>query len=444
MTATIAALATPPGRSAVAVIRVSGADTRRALAGLGVTPGPPRLASLRTLRGAGGEVLDRAIVIWFAAPHSYTGEDSAELHVHGSPYVAEAVLQRLLEGGVRLAEPGEFTRRAFEHGKLDLGQAEAVADLVDAETAAQARQALSQLAGALGARHEGWRSTLTDIQARLEAAVDFPDEHLTPDLTAAAVRLAALADQLETAAGEASRGLAVRQGWRVAIIGAPNAGKSTLLNGLAGRPAAIVTEVAGTTRDVIELAIDLAGYRVLLADMAGVRDTDDPIEGEGVRRALAWAAAADRRLWVVDGSAGDEWRAACGLVEAGDLCVLNKVDAPAGPASAAVARFAAERGLDIAGVALALHGAEPIRAWLQRAVVADLGAGEFPAATSLRHRGSLMEAAGMVRRALGALTTPELAAEDVRLASRALMRITGAIGSVDVLDRVFAAFCIGK
>jgi tRNA modification GTPase len=178
---------------------------------------------------------------------------------------------------------------------------------------------------------------------------------------------------------------------------------------------------------------------VLLADMAGLRDTADPVESEGVRRAVAWAGSADRRLWVVDGSGADEWRAACGLVEPGDLCVLNKVDAPEGEATAAVRRFAAEMGLDVLPVALALDGTPRIRAWLVQALLAELGAGEFPAATSVRHRESLL-----IRRALGALNRPELATEDVRLASRALLRITGAIGSEDVLDRVFAAFCIGK
>jgi tRNA modification GTPase len=444
MNATIAALATPPGRSAVAVIRLSGPGSREALWGLRVTPGPPRQACLRALRDRDGGVFDRALVLWFPAPQSYTGEDCAELHVHGSRFVVQAALERLLETGARLAEPGEFTRRAFEHGKLDLAQAEAVADLVDAETQAQSRQAIGQLGGALSARHESWRARLTDIQARLEAAVDFPDEGLEPDLAAASAALAGLARDIAAAAGDGVRAEAVRDGWRVAIIGAPNAGKSTLLNLLAGRAAAIVTEVAGTTRDVIEAPIDLAGYRVLLADMAGLRETQDPIEAEGVRRAIAWAGGAERRVWVVDGAGDGSWRACVDLVRPGDLCLINKGDSGEGSAGVEAAAHAEQRGLALVRLSLVCGAAEPVREWLRLAVIADLGGAEFPAATNARHREALSEAADQIRRALASLGRPELASEDVRLAVRALRRITGAIGSEDVLDRVFSTFCIGK
>jgi tRNA modification GTPase len=444
---TIVAAATPPGRSAVAVVRVSGAGTLAALAGLGVRPGRPREAVRRKLRDGAGQVIDEALVIWFPGPRSYTGEDSAELHLHGAPFVVDQALQRLLGGGARLAQPGEFTRRAFENGKLDLGQAEAVADLVDAETKAQVRQALAQLGGALGRRHQAWRGALIEASARLEAAVDFPDEDIEPAIDLARQRLEGLRTELADAAAEGARGLGLREGFRVAIVGPPNAGKSTLLNALAMRDLAIVTAVPGTTRDVIETAMDIAGYRVLLADTAGLRQTEDLVEREGVRRAQEWAMAANARLWVVDGSAQDGWEAAAGLVAPGDLCVINKADLPPGRAASQAAALAASVSADRVCVALTDGGAGVVRAWLECRVAAALGSAEFPAATRQRHLDALAEAADCVTRALCALDsteTPELAAEDVRLAARALGRVTGAVGADDVLDEVFSTFCIGK
>ncbi len=444
MSATIAALATPPGRSAIAVIRISGPDASAALSGLGVKTGRPRRTRLVSLTDQAGEVVDRALVIWFPAPRSYTGEDCAELHIHGSRFIAQAVLERLLHLGVRLAEPGEFTRRAFENGKMDLGQAEAVADLVDAETQAQARQALAQLGGGLGARHKAWRDRLTEIQARLEASVDFPEDDIEPGLALAASGLLALRDELAAAVAEGGRGRAVRDGWKVAIIGAPNAGKSTLLNALAGREAAIVTDIAGTTRDVIEVAIDLAGYRVVLADMAGLRDTDDPVEREGISRARAWASAADRRIWVVDGSGSRESLAGSELVQPGDLCVLNKADAPAGLEREAAAGWALKTGVESVSLSLIGGGLPAVLGWLESAVIQELGGAEFPVATRTRHTEALREAIEHLERALEASGGPELVTEDVRLAGRALLRITGVVGREDVLEKVFSTFCIGK
>jgi tRNA modification GTPase len=441
---TIVAPATPPGRSALAVIRLSGPGTLAALERVGVRVGAPRTAVLRTLAGSEGEALDRGLVLWFPAPHSYTGEDCAELHLHGGRYVVQAVLDGLLTAGARLAEPGEFTRRAFENGKLDLSQAEAVADLIDAETSAQARQALGQLGGALSRRHERWRGALVEILARLEAAVDFPDEDIDPALGQAAARLAALHADLTAAAADATRGEGIRNGWRVAIIGAPNAGKSTLLNALAGRDAAIVTDVAGTTRDVIEVPLDIGGYRVLLADMAGLRETGDAIEREGVRRARAWAEGADTRLWVVDGSADEGWQAGQDLVGPGDLCVVSKADLPAGAATARISSFAGSNTCISVVVNLHSGGAKSVRAWLENRLSEALGSAEFPSVTRARHLQALAQAAAHMARALEVIKTPELAAEDVRLAARALARITGKVGAEDVLDAVFATFCIGK
>lgn len=443
MTETIFALATAPGRAAVAVVRLSGprcAPVLEALTGRAVPAA--RRASLRRLKDAEGRVLDEALVLWTPGPGSYTGEDAAELHLHGGPAIVEGVIQALHDAGLRLAEPGEFTRRAFENGRLDLAQAEAVADLVDAETQNQARQALGQLGGALSRRYESWRAQLVQALAMLEAAVDFPDEELPADVAARArPPLEALLGEIGEALADEGRGRRVREGFKVALIGAPNAGKSSLLNALAGRDAAIVTATPGTTRDVIEVPLVLAGYRVLLADTAGVRDTDEAIEAEGVRRARAWAQAADLRLWVVDGSASDgAWREAAGLAGGEDLLVLNKADLPAG------ADAAAGDGLERLSVSLKTgEGMAALRATLEQRVVAALGGGETPLATRIRHGESLREAQARLGRALEELEPAvELAAEDVRLAARALARVTGRIGAEDILDVVFSSFCIGK
>ncbi len=304
MAETIFALATAPGRAAVAVVRLSGLGTRAALEALGMRIPPPREARLRRLRDHGGEVLDDALVIWTPGPGSYTGEDAAELHLHGGMAVVDAVSGALLAAGARLAEPGEFTRRAFENGKLDLAQAEAVADLVEAETEGQKRQALAQLEGALGRRYEAWREGLLEALANLEAAIDFPDEELPANVAARArPPLETLEAELAQALEGADRGERVREGYRIAIVGAPNAGKSSLLNRLIEREAAIVTATPGTTRDVIEAPLAIGGFKVLLADTAGLRETGDEIEGEGIRRAKDWANGAALRLWVVDRSA---------------------------------------------------------------------------------------------------------------------------------------------
>ncbi|MGA0603666.1 tRNA uridine-5-carboxymethylaminomethyl(34) synthesis GTPase MnmE [Caulobacter sp. KR2-114] len=443
MTDTIFAPATAPGRAAVAVVRISGPATAAALAALGLRRPPgPRRAALRTLRSPQGAVIDRGLVLWFPGPSSYTGEDSAELHLHGGLAVVAAATQALLDSGLRLAEPGEFTRRAFENGRLDLDQAEAVADLVDAETDAQARQALGQLEGALGERYDHWRRQLIEALAQLEAAVDFPDEDVPADVAARAREpIEALLTALEAALADEARGRRIRDGYRIAIIGAPNAGKSSLFNALLGRDAAIVTPIPGATRDVIEAPLVLSGYKVLLADMAGLRDTVDPVEVEGVRRARAWAAEADLRLWLVDGSASDgAWRLAADLLQPRDMVLLNKADLAEG-ADAAAVRAAAPQAQ---ALSVSAGGVAGLLAGLSDRVTADLSGAEFPAVTRARHRGLLEAARDHLRRALGSLEEPELAAEDVRLAARALGRVAGRIGAEDVLDLVFASFCIGK
>ncbi len=444
MSETIFALATAPGRAAVAVVRLSGPRSGNALQSLtGKAVPAARRASLRRLKDAGGQLLDEALVIWTPGPGSYTGEDGAELHLHGGPAIVEGVIQALHDLGLRLAEPGEFTRRAFENGRLDLAQAEAVADLVDAETQGQARQALGQLGGALSLRYEAWRGQLVQALAMLEAAVDFPDEELPADVAMRArPPLEALLAEIGLALADAGRGRRVREGYRVALIGAPNAGKSSLLNALVGRDAAIVTATPGTTRDVIEVPLVLAGYKVLLADTAGVRDTEEAIEAEGVRRARAWAESADLRLWVVDQSASGEWRRAYGLARPDDLLVLTKADLASGADRAEAAAVGLEQ---MAISVLAREDVGRVRAELERRVVEALGGGETPLATRIRHGESLREAHARLIRALEELDPAvELAAEDARLAARALARVTGRIGAEDILDVVFSSFCIGK
>lgn len=445
MTDTIYATATAAGRAAVAVVRVSGPRTKAVLDALAGGVPPVRRAALRALQDEGGDEIDRALILFFEGPESYTGEDVAEFHVHGGTAVTGALLEALAAQGLRLAQPGEFTRRAFENGKLDLAQAEGVADLVDAETDAQRRQALDQLGGRLSQVHARWTDALVEALAMLEAAVDFPDEEVPQDVAARARPvLERLVAELEAAAADAERGERVREGFRIALIGAPNAGKSTLLNALAGRDAAIVTATPGTTRDIIEVPLVLAGYKVLLADTAGLRETGDEIEAEGVRRARAWAAGADLRLWLVDGSSDAATPVPMEL-RPEDLCLITKRDLPTGPAGAWAAGQAKRLGLGTAEVTANGPGDLAwLRSTLEERIIDALAGAEPPAATRLRHQELLSEAADRLRHALGQDEHLELAAEDVRLAARALDRITGRIDPEQVLGRIFATFCIGK
>ncbi len=434
MTDTIFAPATAAGRAAVAVVRLSGPETAQAVRALAGRLPAARRASLRHLKTAQGAAIDEALVLWMPAPASYTGEDTAEFHVHGGPAVIAALVTALAGLGLRLAEPGEFTRRAFEHGKLDLAQAEGVADLVDAETEGQRRQALAQLGGRLSGVQARWRDGLVRASAMLEAAVDFPDEELPADVAGRARPiLEILADELEAAAADVTRGEQVREGFRIALLGAPNAGKSTLLNALARREAAIVSATPGTTRDIIEVPMVLGGYKVIVADTAGLRKTEDEIEAEGVRRAEAWAETAGLRVWLVDGY-GDPDPELPASLQRGDIVLLTKRDLGEGLDGLPGEPFTARSPNDVA--------------WLERSltetVVEALGGSEFPAATRLRHRELLTEAATRLRHALAEDNALELAAEDVRLAARALDRITGRIDPEEVLGRIFATFCIGK
>jgi tRNA modification GTPase len=449
---TIFALSSAPGRAAVAVFRVSGPDAGAVLDAVTRRPRPnPRVGAFRRLHPPGADQpFDEALVLWLPGPATETGEDTVELQAHGGRAVAEAMTAALLAAGAVPAAPGEFTRRAFENGKLDLTQAEAVADLVDAETEGQRVQALRQLGGALGAAAAGWREALLDVIARVEVAVDFPDEGDVEDavrggLAAETIaRLDRLAAEMSAHLADARRGQRVRDGLQVAIVGAPNVGKSSLLNRLAGRDAAIVTDIPGTTRDVVEVHLALAGQLVVLADTAGLAAAGhapaDAVEAEGMRRALARADAADLRIGVVDASRPETARAVAGLMRDGDLLWINKSDL------ADSGTFHVQQRIEsLAGSATSGAGIDRLEAALAALAAALTGATEAPPLTRARHRLAVERAVEALARARPRMAdAPELAAEDLRLAARALGQITGRVDVEEILDRVFAGFCIGK
>lgn len=435
MTDTIFALATPPGRGAIAVIRISGPDTARTLEALGVGRLKPRRAMLRDL-AHGGDYIDQGLVLWFPAPASYTGEDCAELQLHGGRAVVEAASRALLALGLRPADPGEFTQRAFQNGRMDLAQAEAVADLIDAETQGQARQALGQLGGALSHVYAGFRADLLRALALVEAEIDFPDEE-TPDNLArsAGPILDGLIARLEAALADARRGERVRDGYRIVLIGETNAGKSSLFNALVAREAAIVTPIAGTTRDVLDAELVIGGYAVTLSDTAGLRDSDDPVEAEGVRRARARAEAADLRLWVR--APGDAPGVAADYAWADDLVVLTKADLGEAPQVAGHETLSLSTSTG--------QGLDRLHDWIAARLARDLSGADFPAVTQERHRRRLQEALTALSAARALLDrAPEMAGDDLRRANDALARVTGEIGVEEILGEVFASFCIGK
>ncbi len=440
---TVFALATPPGRAGVAVMRVSGPKAAAILSGLSKGRAfVPRLASLTPLHDQSGKVFDEALVLWFASPASYTGEDVFELHMHGGPAVIETAAQALLALGAEPAGPGEFTRRAFENGKLDLVQAEAVADIIDAQTRGQLEQAQRQLAGALGAVYGAWREALEDMRARLEACLDFPEEDDVLDAALKPLRPSVLdlVAKMQAHLQDNHRGERIRQGLTIALTGPVNAGKSTLLNRLARAPVAIVSDQPGTTRDIIRIALDLGGYLVELADSAGLRETGHAIEKEGVARAEALARDADIRVFVLDGAQDaphDDIPSQ--LVQKGDFLILNKCDLAGRMLS-----------IDFPGPVLCLsarngEGVETFVQALQQRVTELLSAQDAPALTRVRHRQALQSCVQALERAAAQLPgQPELAGEDLREAGAALGQITGECGTEDLLGRIFSRFCIGK
>ncbi len=432
---TIFAPASGFGRAAVAVIRMSGPACAAALTALGQTLPPPRRLALRTLRDPeNGAVLDKALVCWMPGPGTFSGEDMAELHLHGGAAVRAAVIRALTDfPGCRPAEAGAFTRRAVLNGRLDLTEAEGIADLIEAETAVQARQALRQLDGALGRQVEAWREEVLACLAGAEAALDFSDEGDVDDagLDRALIgRAAAVRDAVVAALADGRRGERLREGYTVVLAGAPNAGKSTLLNALSRRDAAIVSDRPGTTRDVIEVRLDLGGLPVLLVDTAGLRETADELEAEGIARTRRRIAQAD--LVLLLDAAGE----AAALPEAVDLLrVRTKADLGGAPAQAGALAISALTGAGMDALLEAIRG---------RAEAA-IGGGEG-IVTRERHREALTRCAGHLDRVAGAgaEALPELVAEDLRLAARALGEVSGRVSVEAVLDRLFSSFCIGK
>lgn len=428
---TIFALASARGKAGVAVIRLSGPKSRDAVAILAGNLPEARRASLRRLR-LDGELLDEALVVTFSAGASFTGEDAAELHVHGATATVAAVL-RALGGmpGLRMAEAGEFTRRALENGRLDLAQVEGLADLIEAETEAQRRQALKVLSGAVGEKAEGWRRDLIRAAALLEVTIDFADEDVPVNVGPEVLELI---DRVAGAlrAGVAGFGAAerVRDGFEVAIVGRPNAGKSTLLNALAGREAAITSAVAGTTRDVIEVRMDLGGLAVTLLDTAGLREALDEVEGIGVRRALARAETADLRVFLLD----DADEVPMIRPQPDDILVRGKADLHPGEG-----RLPAVSGRTGAGLA------DLVR---QVADVLNARAASASVATRARHRDAMERAISSMESAGNELThglqRTEIAAEHLRRAIRAIDSLVGRVDVEDLLDEIFASFCIGK
>ncbi len=455
---TIFALSSGRPPAAIAVVRVSGPRAGAALQALiGRVPEPRRAALARVRDPKTGEVIDEALALWFPAPRSETGEDVAEIQLHGGHAVIAGVLDALgTLDDCRMAEPGEFTRRAFENGRLDLTEVEGLADLIAAETPAQRRQAYRQLKGLIGDRAEAWRQHLIEALALVEARIDFSDEADVPDdLIGPALRAAQqLRDEIAASVADGGRGERLREGLVVAIAGPPNAGKSTLLNRLARREAAIVSPFPGTTRDVIEVHLDLAGYPVTLLDTAGIRDSDDPVEQEGVRRARARAAMADLVLWVTDASAddgsaddGSADEAAEKLEHAEVWGLQNKIDLKPG-AGACRSESCAMNGINRSFAISAATGAgvgdliEALAAYSKEYFAST----ESALVTRARHRLALQDTLAALDRALACDQSgrEELIAEELRSAATTLGRLTGRVDVEDILDVIFREFCIGK
>ncbi len=444
---TIFALASGAGRAGIAVMRISGPLAGEVWDRLSAAPraAPLRFTRLRLREPGSGEVLDEGLGVWFPGPRSFTGEDVVEFHLHGGRAVVSGVAEAVAAApGCRMAEPGEFSRRAFENGKMDLTAAEGLADLVAAETAAQRRQGLRQMRGELAAVYEGWRERLMRSLAQVEAAIDFPEDDLAEDLISSVIpQIRGVGDEIRLHLDDGHRGERVRDGILVALVGAPNVGKSSLLNRLVRREAAIVSASAGTTRDVIEVELDLGGYPVVLADLAGVREVRDEVEAEGVRRARVRAGESDLKLVVFDGT---DWpkldSGSLGYVDEEAVVVVNKVDVADVPTAP---RIGQKHGFRIS--ALTGEGIEGLVEVLTAKVSRVFEAGAGPALTRERYRGCLRECLAGLRRCREAELPEllaELLAEELRLATRALGRITGRVDVEDLLDVIFREFCIGK
>jgi len=440
---TIAAIATPPGRGGIGVVRVSGPKARPIAAAVAGTVPAPRHAAFASFRAADGELIDQGLVLFFEAPHSYTGEDVAELQGHGGPVVMLELLRRCVEMGARIAEPGEFTRRAFLNDRLDLAQAESVADLIDASSTEAARSAARSLAGEFSRRVNALVAGLIDLRAHVEACIDFPEEEIDPaDRAAQAAKLATLRGSLDTLLEEARQGAVLREGLTVVLVGPPNVGKSSLLNRLAGEDVAIVTPIPGTTRDYVRATISLEGVPVHLIDTAGLREARDEVERLGIERTWRAIEGAGAALLISspDHPSADDGSIAKRLPPSMPVArVENKVDLTGGAAGlvagadAPVVRVSAKTGA----------GIEALRQWLlHTAGWKPHGEGLFVARE--RHLVALESARQRLLAATNSAQAFELVAEELRLGQRDLGAITGEVSADDLLGEIFSRFCIGK
>ena len=435
---TIVAAATPPGTGGIGIVRVSGDKTEQiARTLLGSLP-EPRSAAYRAFRNSDGEKLDAGLALSFPAPASYTGEAVLELHGHGGPLVISQLVESIVEQGARRAEPGEFSQRAFLNDKLDLVQAEAIADLINAGTAQAARAALRSLSGTFSRAVAALAEQLVQLRLHVEAAIDFPEEEidfLSDDLLQR--RLDECVGAFALLQQEVTQGRVLRDGFQVVIVGRPNVGKSSLLNLLSGQDAAIVTEVAGTTRDILREQIDIDGLAVELVDTAGLREDPDRVEEEGIRRARSALQSADAVLWIQDATDAEHGDINESLPEGVPVTVVrNKIDLCDGPMDPEAVNLSAKTG----------EGLEALRQRIRDlAGYENLGEGAFTARK--RHLHALERAAmhfGTGRTVLEETRAGELLAEELRLSLQALGEITGAVSSDDLLGRIFSEFCIGK
>jgi tRNA modification GTPase len=444
---TIAALATPPGRGAIAIVRISGERAADIAADLTQRTPRPRSALLCHFDGSDGEPVDRGLMLYFPGPYSFTGEDVVELHGHGGTVVSDQLLSAVLARGARLADPGEFALRAFLNDKLDLAQAEAIADLIDSGSRTAARAALRSLDGEFSRRIEALQASLTALRVQVEAWIDFPDEELErDDLAALEDRFAVAQDQLANLLGDARQGAVLRSGLSVAIAGPPNAGKSSLMNRLAGYEAAIVTHIPGTTRDLLKEHIVIDGLPITIVDTAGLRESTDLVEAEGIRRSHTAMSRADRLLWVTEISEDLDTayaRLAATIPDAPPVTIVqNKIDlVDEGPAVLEHAGTPVVRLSALTGAGMELLTSQ------LKAIAGLHGDGEGALGARTRHVDALTRARAALNAARAQLAESralELAAEDLRATQTALGEITGEVTSDDLLGKIFASFCIGK
>jgi tRNA modification GTPase len=444
---TIFALSTGRPPSAISIVRVSGPQAGATLTALAGKVPPPRMATRALLRDADQGPIDAAVVLWFPAPGSATGEDVAEFHVHGGRAVLVSLFAALSAlADMRAAEPGEFTRRAFENGKLDLTEAEALDDLIHADTDRQRRQALRQLKGLLGDKARDWRAQIIEASALIEAGIDFSDEGDVPaELIAPALaRIKTLLGEIQEVLAAQGQSERLRDGLVVAIAGPPNVGKSTLMNQMARREVAIVSPHAGTTRDIIEVQLDLDGYPVTVIDTAGIRETDDPVEREGVRRAQARAAEADLVLWLVD--AAYEKIPHHGAVPV--WTVRNKIDLDQGTANPTRLAAASRQGPDNGEFAISARRGDGLETLISALVVFAqqyFGSDSAGLIGRARQRKFLQETEVLLHRSIAVSERgEELVAEELRAAAYSLGRLLGRVDVEDILDVIFRDFCVGK